>query len=246
MNITRRSPFNSHRGRRFKRAGWTLAIVSLGLLILQGVTSGTRDEAAPKAAMVLDSAAVGVENPDPIVLPALANPPLKSRTVQTADPNRDVVTGRQIIRIKTQDDNDNVAVTQVAQKVAVAWGTYSHEQTAEEFIATLPSIAPGAEQSFLNQISGDWEAIQEAGVSTTASLAGSAPVVQAINPEQGSATVTVVVEQAQAGADSPRQLRFVVQLSRYEVERIMPPEDSSPSEVITSRTAWGVIGVRQQ
>lgn len=244
MNIARKSPFSTHRGRKVKRLAFMLGGLSVGLLIVQGVTSGT--EQVPQPVAVVDPSMSYVEDVDPVMMPAIANPPLRNNGVTGSDDSRDAETNRPILRIKTQGENDTTAVIQVAQKTATAWGTYSAEQSAEEFVRSLPHLAPGADTSILNQVKDTWAEIQDSDASASAVLSGTAPVVQALDAKKGNATVTVTVEQIRNGENSPNQVRLVIQLSRFEAERIVPGETAGPSEAITSKTAWGVVGVRQQ
>lgn len=247
MNIAHRSPFTTHRGKRFRRFGLLASSLAVGLLILQGVTSGTDDAPPPTAVAAVADPALGVaEEADPIVLPAIANPPTMKDEVLTTDPNRDPTTGRAIVRVKTQGENDNTAVRQVAQKVAAAWTTYSYELSAEEFVASLPNLAPGADTAITNQIEETWTEIQKSKVVSQGALSGTAPVVQALDSTKGNATVAVIVEQTRAGDAAPKSVRLIIQLNQFEVKRTVPDESQSQSDPIVSETAWGVIGVRQQ
>lgn len=228
-----------------------LAAGSLAMLLflVSSMTGGTHSAQAQTAVAVPDEA-VGVAPPkDPEVLPAVANPRTKAQQDQLGvGIERDPLTHRSIVKIRTQGENDNTAATQVAQKIAVAWGTYTHSMSVQEFVASLPNVAPGAEASIMNAVKGQWPQIQAKKVDSTAKLNGVTPLVQTLNEKLGVATISVKVDQSKSGeADAgTKTVSFVVQLSRFEVSREAPPAGTDASKPVISNTAWGVIGVRQQ
>jgi hypothetical protein len=219
------------------------------LFIVSAVTGGTKATSAAPAVTATPDIAVGPVAKDPEVLPAVANPKTKAQQDQLGTGiERDPTTNRTIVKIRTQGDNDNTAATQVAQKAAVAWGTYSHSSSAEEFVSSLPNVAPGADVSILNAVKAQWPQIQAKKVESSAKLTGVTPIVQTLNEKLGVATVSVKVEQSKTGEvdTGTKTVTFVVQMSRFEVSRDIPPANADPSKPVVSNTAWGVIGVRQQ
>jgi hypothetical protein len=250
VNTSRRSVFSTHRGKAVRRVILIVGSLAMVLFIVSAVTGGTKaSSAAPTATATATEAAVGPVAKDPEVLPAVANPKTKAQQDQMGvGIERDPSTNRSIVKIRTQGDNDNTAATQVAQKVAVAWGTYSHTSSAQEFVSSLPNVAPGAEVSILNAVKGPWAQIQARKVDSSSKLTGVTPIVQVLNEKLGVATVSVKVEQSRSGEveTGAKTVTFVVQMSRFEVSREIPPANADPSKPVVSNTAWGVIGVRQQ
>jgi hypothetical protein len=219
------------------------------LFVVSAVTGGTKATSAAPAVTAAADVAVGPVAKNPEVLPAVANPKTKEQQDQLGTGiERDPTTNRSIVKIRTQGDNDNTSATQVAQKAAVAWGTYSHSSSAQEFVSSLPNVAPGADVSILNAVKAQWPLIQAKKVESSAKLTGVTPIVQTLNEKLGVATVSVKVEQSRTGEveTGAKTVTFVVQMSRFEVSRDIPPANADPSKPVVSNTAWGVIGVRQQ
>jgi hypothetical protein len=102
--------------------------------------------------------------------------------------------------------------------------------------------------SILNAVKAQWPLIQAKKVESSAKLTGVTPIVQTLNEKLGVATVSVKVEQSRTGEveTGAKTVTFVVQMSRFEVSRDIPPANADPSKPVVSNTAWGVIGVRQQ
>lgn len=249
MITSRRSVFATHRGRFVRRLVLAAGSLAALLLVVSSMTGGTHaaSAAAPTAA---PADAIGAPTiKDPEVLPAVANPRTKAQASQAgAGIDQDPITGRSVVKIRTQGENDNTAATQVAQKLAVAWGTYSHTMSAKEFVASLPNVAPGADASILNSVKVQWPQIQADSIDSSAKLTGITPLVQTLNEQLGVATISVKVDQTRTGGGDTgtKTVSFVVQLSRFEVSREAPVAGTDPSRPVISNTAWGVIGVRQQ
>lgn len=223
----------------------------MALFIVSGVTGGSHSAGtAAQAAAPTADPAVGAQAPkEPQVLPVMANPRTKAQQDKFGTGvERDAATNRSIVKIRTQGDNDYTAATQVAQKAAVAWGTYQHAMSAQEFVASLPNVSPGADVAILNAVKGQWPSIQSRKVDSSAKLNGVTPIVQTLNEKQGVATVSVKVDQSKTGDGElgTKTVTFVVQMSRFEASRVVPDAGSDPSKPVISNTAWGVIGVRQQ
>lgn len=249
MNTSRRSVFSTHRGKTVKRVILGAGSFALALIVVAGVTGGTHSSASAAATAAVQPVPGAAPPRDPVVVATVANPRTKAQQeLLGSGVDRDPLTNRNIVRIRTQDVNDNTAATQVAQKVAVAWGTYSHSMSAQQFVASLPNVSPGADAAMLNAVRGQWPMIQSKSVDSTAKLTGVTPIVQTLNEKQGVATVSVKVDQSRTGEvdTSTKTVTFVVQMSRFEVSRQVPPDGTDSSKPVISNTAWGVIGVRQQ
>lgn len=251
MITSRRGLFSTHRGRKVRRGVLATGSFALGLLIVSGITGGSHSvDASAVAATPTADPAAGVQAPkEAQVLPAMANPKTKEQQDKFGTGvERDAATNRSIVKIRTQGDNDYTAATQVAQKAAVAWGTFQHTMSAQEFVGSLPNVAPGADVAILNAVKGQWSSVQSRNVDSTAKLNGVTPIVQTLNEKQGVATVSVKVDQSKTGDGElgTKTVTFVVQMSRFEASRVVPDASVDQSKPVISNTAWGVIGVRQQ
>lgn len=150
----------------------------------------------------------------------------------------------------------------VAQSAAVSFGTYSYEQTAQEWAALITDATPDLAASLAAGAEGTWSQIVDQQVVSVARLVGTTPQIVYYRDADGAAQVLVSVSRSITSADTAAQsavTSYAITLARVvegaptgddtltgtdAAPQDTPTEVESPSDAADDSTArWVVTGI---
>lgn len=230
--ITRPGMFSTHRGRRV--LVWM--IVAVILMFLLALISGAlrddetsaaegagEDEEVTQAQMLAEQASV----PDTEAAPA--NPFTREQTAQ--------------LPAEFTASADYESMVRTAEDAALGLGGYSSQLEPEDYIEQVPRLDENAQEELLKQAKESWPAVEDAGVTVTASASGMEPNVRSYSADTNLASLEVVVNQraTKEGVEQDQQaVGYVIHL------RGAPGGDAQSSAPAGAQGAdgmqWTVMG----
>lgn len=218
-NSQRPSAFSTHRGRRVRNTLLTLFGLSLLVLFVSNASGGQGSEI---------STATANSGTTQTVRPPGIKPPISDVFASLHDVDDSG---------SSADAEMFTTIRAMAQDTAVAYGTYSYQQTPDRFVGLVPNLADGVKDRLLEQAKVAWPSITASKVAVSAVGSRTAPKVTAYAAEKGTVSVIVTLTQAitMNGQSQTRQESFQVDMIGPQVENGFPV-DGSPTE-------WRVTGI---
>lgn len=218
--------FATHRGRKVRNIILACFTFSLMLVVFNGLVSGGPPDGPDTTAVAsggLGGQPLAVRAP--VVKAAIAdafNPQALADQAGVGSSNADAYQ----------------AVTEVALTTAASYGTYSYQQTPEQFVAAIPNLASGVSDRLLKQAVTAWPNLTKDRVVVTAGASRTAPSVISYRDKEGTARVVVTISQTvNRGTEKPisRTQSYFVDLTR--------PSTDGGTPTGGDTTTWSVSGI---
>jgi hypothetical protein len=213
MASTRPGMFSTNRGRRVMKITWAAFACSLALMMASNASNNsTAKDATAQQAPTTGVGAQAVKAP-PKVAYFPANPYQAASKEKVDVPSAGDTTASAVYQ----------AMLGVAQKGAIAFGTYSFMQTPEQYVDQIPGLDPAAKDALQESVKKNWATVKDTQTTVQASqtAVGINPMIYSVTPgstgqQEGKAQVAIILNQSitnKAGETSTRTSPVLVWLS---------------------------------
>lgn len=219
--------FTSTRGRKIKLALFLVGGAAVVLFFLNGLLAGPQDSTTSSTDVAGEDK--GTSSAPKVEAPVAQLAQSKKQLGEGASNTSGDIFGTDAESDDAESDGDEAsaedqfkaseaygdAVT-LTTKFANAYGTYDSRKSAEDWVASLPSVSDDLKSKLSDQAKGQWEEMKDRKVSSQASVADKSvkPMASHDHGQRVEMAVTVTKKVSIEGKDSTRSQTYVVTLSR--------------------------------